>query len=678
MTNELLLVSKLFPTTLEETEKFDVQKRIELLKKYHFNADQVDLTQTNIGKGDTGIYYFKTSVAKAVPRDVLTEYSAAAEKAGIKLLTYFNVHWAAESLAKAHPDWIQYNKNKTAIETGGYHEGAFFCVNSPWRDYAAQIAEDLAKYDIYAIFLDGPIFSWEGCYCEHCEKKFGSRLPHSAEDADWKKFQAFRSQSIFDFIGHLKNGLRKSSQKVMLFSNAQGGFYHNLDLRRNVPTNRELTKYVDILGSEGGCIPLDLTSSYGYLRPGISSKQLEAQAGEKATFIFISGRHLNWSRYLLPPAETKLIFAQTVANGANLEYMIFSGDIGKPGALAVGEINKFLHENAKLFEGAKSMAEVALLVSERTADFYASPADLGDTEYKGMVMALMQSHIPFDIIDDYSLEGKEFFKYKTVILPNCACLSARQVENIKEYVRGGGTVIATYETSHYDEIGRKTSDLQLGELFGVTSLNKANEMGAIDNISVTDPVFGNLAQTLIPATMRNLAIENRGGEGAAYFHEKMKSPYSELPPVSSSPALMLNSYGKGRTAYFPGTFGGLYWKFRFPEYMALLAGLVTKFNPAGLCFKGLPQSVEVVVRRQEKSGRRLIHLISSLEGGASRPVEYILPRDIKLRIGNLGDMKSAAFFAEERQGEKLENEAIGGEVSFAIKGFKEYGIVVID
>ena len=678
MTNELLLVSKLFPTSLEETENFDVQKRIELLKKYHFNADQVDLTQTNIGKGDTGVYYFKTSAARAVPRDVLAEYSVAAAKEGIKLLTYFNVHWAAEFMAKAHPDWIQYDKNKAPIGTGSYNEGAFFCVNSPWRDYAAQIAEDMARYDILGIFLDGPIFSGAGCYCEHCEKKFGSRLPQSAEEADWKKFQDFRSRSIFDFIGHLKNGLKKSSQKVMLFSNAQGGFYHTLDFRRNVPANRELTKYVDMLGAEGGCLRMNLVATYSYLLPGLSAKRLESQAGGKATFNFISGRHLNWSRYLLPPAEMKLVYAQTVANGANPEYMIFSGDIGKPGALAVGEINKFLQENAKLFEGAESMAEVAMLVSDQTANCYTSPEDLGDTEYKGMVMALMQSHIPFDLIDDHSLADKEFFKYKTLILPNCACLSAHQIENIKDYVRGGGTIIATYETSHYDEIGRRASDLQLGDLFGVTSLNKPNEMGAIDNISVTDPAFRDLSQTLIPATMRNLAIENRGGEGAAYFHEKMKSPYSELPPVSSSPALMLNSYGKGRTAYFPGTFGGLYWKFRFPEYMALLAGLVTKFNPAGLCFKGLPQSVEVVVRRQEKSGRRLIHLISSLEGGASRPVEYILPRDIKLRIGNLGDMKSAAFFAEERQGEKLENEAIGGEVSFAIKGFKEYGIVVID
>ncbi len=44
--------------------------------------------------------------------------------------------------------------------------------------------------------------------------------------------------------------------------------------------------------------------------------------------------------------------------------------------------------------------------------------------------------------------------YKVLILPNSACLSDAQIEAIKRFVRGGGAVMAEFETGAFNELGR--------------------------------------------------------------------------------------------------------------------------------------------------------------------------------------------------------------------------------
>jgi len=58
-------------------------------------------------------------------------------------------------------------------------------------------------------------------------------------------------------------------------------------------------------------------------------------------------------------------------------------------------------------------------------------------------------------------------KYSALLLPNVATLSDAQCTQIREYVRSGGSLLATFETSRYDEWGTRRSRLGLADVFGI-------------------------------------------------------------------------------------------------------------------------------------------------------------------------------------------------------------------
>ena len=61
-------------------------------------------------------------------------------------------------------------------------------------------------------------------------------------------------------------------------------------------------------------------------------------------------------------------------------------------------------------------------------------------------------------------------QYRTLIFPNIAALSTEQCKQISDFVERGGSIIATYETSLYDEWGVRRKDFGLASLFGASTM----------------------------------------------------------------------------------------------------------------------------------------------------------------------------------------------------------------
>ena len=59
-------------------------------------------------------------------------------------------------------------------------------------------------------------------------------------------------------------------------------------------------------------------------------------------------------------------------------------------------------------------------------------------------------------------------RFKLLILADAAALSDAQCAAIRAYVDRGGSVLATFATSLYDEQGRRRDDFGLADLFGVS------------------------------------------------------------------------------------------------------------------------------------------------------------------------------------------------------------------
>src|SRR5260370_23975718 len=68
---------------------------------------------------------------------------------------------------------------------------------------------------------------------------------------------------------------------------------------------------------------------------------------------------------------------------------------------------------------------------------------------------------------DRLLDAAHVDKFKLLTLPNIAALSEAQCEQLRQYVSRGGSLLATYETSLYDEWGVRHQNFGLSSLFGV-------------------------------------------------------------------------------------------------------------------------------------------------------------------------------------------------------------------
>ena len=123
--------------------------------------------------------------------------------------------------------------------------------------------------------------------------------------------------------------------------------------------------------------------------------------------------------------------------------------------------------NTAALTGCSPFGLVGLVWSASSADRYgrAQAAVLSDAPYRGMVAALVRNHLPYQTIDAQDLTG-DLSAFSLLILPNVAAMSDAEAAAVRAFVRAGGALIATNETSLYDPSGAPRANFALADVFG--------------------------------------------------------------------------------------------------------------------------------------------------------------------------------------------------------------------
>jgi hypothetical protein len=654
-----------------------------------YNAEHLEIMDLKGGLDDSG-FFFASPLASRKNPDFLKAYLAEAHKHGLRVMIYFNVHWYKKKFGQAHPDWLQIRENGQPL-TGVYETGTSFCVNTAWREWCFQILRDLCAYPIDGIFYDGPIFFPETCYCPACQEKFrkltGHPMPSKKErlGAASRELLKFQARSLADFLSDSRAVIKAANPEIAFYMNGgeRGGNWSTGRL------NRVLVEEEDILGSEGGFIGGDLSKTPIW-KPGVTARFLETQSGGKPRVIFSAAGHKPWTFSLLPAPELKLLYAQTIANGAGVWFGMWPFEFGQPEMKALSGMNEFLERNKAYFTGAVSAARAAILWSDDTSNFYAGstlapPPAAGsfaagqfDQEFSGLTEALIRTQTPFDVIDDAAVESGSLGRYSLVILPNAACLSDQAAASLRRYVEDGGHVFATFETSLYDRNGIRRKDFALAPLFGASSQNGLAGPKRWDFMKPLkkEALTAGLDRELIPSPEYHVRTRSLGAKALLQFMTPLAGPYEKIPEASEDPALYVHETGRGRTVYFAGDLGGGLQKFRLPEFFRLAANVIREFAPSPVVLESAPASIDVVLRTQE-NGKRLILHILNLTGEMTRPIERIIPlRDLAVRVEAGPGVKSVSSLMAPR---KLEFSADGkGTIRFTLPRVEEYEVVVIE
>jgi hypothetical protein len=657
-----------------------------------FNAEHLEIMGMSGGLDDQE-FYFHSKVAGRVNRDYLREYITEAHKRGIRVMIYFNVHWYRIPFGEKHPDWRQITESGKPLG-GVYETGTDFCLNTPWREWCFQVLRDLAAYGVDGIFYDGPVYRADTCYCNYCRAKF--RKLHGEDMPSKKTRTGAQFKRLLDFQVASMREYFKESNQVLKSISPDIAFYTNGGVRganwATARINRELIEHQDLLGSEGGFISGDLTR-VPLWKPGLTARMLETQAGGKPTVIFSATGHKPWTFSLLPKPELRLLYASTIANAASVWMGMTSFDFKQPEIEAIAEMNRFVAKNGSYYVGTRSEAKVAVVWSETTANFYAgSPAQMididripsrsavgnVDEEFSGVTESLLRAHVPFDVIDDVSLEREPLGRYSAIFLPNVACMSDQAAARLKSYVEQGGNIFATFETSLYDDTGIRRQDFALASLFGVTDDKRIvgptrwDFMKPISSHWLLEGTF----RELLPSSVYHVRVKPNGAEVPLRFTVPLKGRYDGIPAVSPDPALAVKLTGKGTVAYFAGDFGNMVASFRLPEYLKMAANAAHRMAALPVEVSNVPASVEVVWRSQQNGRRKLLHLVN-YTGEMTRPITRVLPaQNVVVTLAQGESAVKAYTLMRPRQLAVTKNNA--GRVSVTVPRVDEYEVVVFE
>jgi hypothetical protein len=661
-----------------------------------YNAEHLDVMKLARGLDDTG-WLFRSKLASTLESDFLRAYLPEAKKRGIRVMIYFDVHWYTREFGQKHAEWLQMKESGKPVNDV-YVTGTDFCVNSPWREWVFQVLRDLAAYPIDGIFFDGPIFFPESCYCEHCQAKYrklhnGASLPSKKVriGAGARDLLVFQADSLADFLHDSRAVLKSVNPDLMLYMNGgeRGGNWATGRL------NRVLVKEQDILGSEGGFIGSDLLQVPVW-KPSVTARLLESQAGGKPRVIFSAAQHKPWTFSILPRAELRLLYAGTIANAANVWFGMWPSELRLPEMDAITEMNQFVQRNGAFYTGTRSEAKVALVWSDTTANYYQGSdaqliemdrvprrSDVGNLngEFAGFAEALIRSHIPFDVVDDATLEKEDLSRYQAIILPNVACMSAVTAARLDRFAKDGGGLLATFETSLYDDTGVRRPNFALASVFGASIGGRIVGPKRWDFLKATagnedELLFRGAAREFVPSPVYHIQVKaDSDARTVARFTKPLTGVYDGIPVLSDDPALVVHSVGKGRVIYFPADLGNGMNTYRLSEFLHLIGNSVRSLAPPRVTLENAPASVEVVLRSQQNPQRLLLHLVN-FTGEMTRPIERILPlKDVRITLADARNVKRVHTLAG---GKDLEFRASGSGIAFTLPAMEDYEVVVVE
>ncbi len=551
--------------------------------------------------------------------DTLGYLVEGCKKQGMKIMLRTDPHAARQNVFDAHPDWIAVTPDGQKRRHWANPDLWVTCALGPYNfEFMTQVHTEIMQQ-----FAPEGIFSnrWAGhdiCHCEHCQQNFrayaGLPLPQKADKLDptYRKWTDWRTKRLREVWAVWDAAIRKQRPTSRFIPN---GF-----------PDKVLT------GKEADLFFADQQARRGLTAPwanGKGAKELRATLGLKPLIgIFSVGieEEFRWKDSVQTDAEIRVWVAEGTANGMRPCFVKFGADISdKRWMEAVATVYEGYHKNEKYLRNMASMARVGVVYSEQTDRNYGGkPWQQRSSDHiDGMYHALVESRIPFDMVNDRLLAPDDLSRFKLLILPNIAALSEGQCRQVQAFVEAGGSIVATFETSLYDENGNQRPDFGLASLFGV-SYNQQVE-GPLRNsyLHLRHDANNEQNKLILKRLDDTPRIINAIYKVAVKPTTTFPSPvtliptYPDLPMEDVYPRIAetdtrevyLRQVGKGRVAYLPGDLDRTFWQLLNADHGQLLNNVITwALGEQPVATVTGPGVIDVTTWRQANS--MTVHLVN--------------------------------------------------------------------
>ncbi|HUX95445.1 MAG TPA: alpha-amylase family protein [Bacteroidales bacterium] len=611
-------------------------------------------------------------------RDLFGELCNAAHDDGLAVFARMDSNRAHEEFYQAHPDWF-------AIDLQGnpYKAGELYitCVNSPYyNEHIPSILTEISKLYKPEGFTDN---SWSGlgresiCYCDNCKKSFlektGGELPkeknwNNINYRRWIKWNYGRRIEIWE----LNNRTTKRAGGInCIWSGMNSGSVSGQ--ARSFRDMKEICSRADIIMLDSQA----RSDTGGFQQNADTGKLIHGLLGwdkliPESMAMYQAGRP-TFRLAAKPVTEARMWMIEGMAGGIQpwWHYVSASHEDRRIYKTA-GPVFAWHRRNEKFLINRSPVATVGVVWSQLNTDFYGRDESEVMTELprRGFTQALIRSRIPYVPVHADHIEY-EADKLSLLILPDLGVMTDSQVDAVKKFAEKGGNLIATGETSLYDEWGDLRPDFALADILGAhtTPENssesrknasetlhsylrllpelRSNYNGPKTNIDpkpgiVRHPVLKGFDETDIISFggILNPLKLDIGTEVLMTFIPQFPIYPPETAwmrePVTDIPGLIINqTKGNSRVVFLPADIDRQFGRYNLPDHGNLLANIVkwvlNDNIPVSIICPGL-----IDCNIYQQTGTLILHLVNLTSAGTWRqPVdEYIPigPVNVKIKV----------------------------------------------
>ena len=560
----------------------------------HWKRARVEGTCLSAG-GVTAYYPTKVLFHTRSPflgdTDLLGDMIKGARSLDMKVLARVDPHAISSECFAAHPDWVARAPDGSPRRYSTVPDLYLACGNGPVNfEWMPQIiAEIMANYQPDAIFGNRWAGSAGVCYCQHCKTQFraasGFDVPADSESPTSparKAYLRWNDEKRFAQIKLWDDTIKKHSPNAFFTPGTTG----RLDPARLRTTIKAI--YSDRQGRSG-------TPNWSNGKSAKEARMLMQDKPVAGIFSIGYEDSHRWKDSVQAPAETIAYVHDGIAQGFRPWHTKFKAEtFDKRWVGSVEQLYQWHERNEKYFRHTQNLARVAIVSSAQSTTYYAQAASGEGPEHgsgagalvidalNGFYQALVEAKIPFEMVDDRDLGPAVVDRYRVLVLPNIAAMSDAQCTQIRDYVARGGRIVATHETSLYDEWGTQRANFGLADLFGCDYAGKA--LPRVQNSYITIPGANPFTRGLedtprIIAATSQMQVNPRD---RAPQPLTLVPSYPDLPMervfaekwTTDIPAVYARQVGRGRVVYFPSNIDRTFWNILAEDHLKVLRNAI--------------------------------------------------------------------------------------------------------
>ncbi|HEY2838722.1 MAG TPA: beta-galactosidase trimerization domain-containing protein [Pirellulales bacterium] len=548
--------------------------------------------------------------------------------AGAKAIFYIGPVQVAvgnEIFAKAHPEWLK------TLPNGKQEEAPNFAnIRSGYKDWLlAQLAYVSRTFKADGFWFDGYAPVHLHTYDEPTKQAFrdfsgGAEIPTKfdpVKDPVARKYLAWHQAYFVELADRMRGAIRRERPEAIIYANHSANrtwYFPDMYMGEypleycgaiDIPS---VELYWDVPGD-----PLYQQFVYAFMQ-GIT-REHGASVWIQPSAHGISG--------ISSPVEIQLRGLECLPWGVCPEFIESTGR---------EEYYKLHLENIKAreqwLEKSQAIPHVGIVASEQTRTLYAQGAlPMYFSHTLGAFKSFLEKHVPVRVLTEQDLEDGDLRGVRVLVLPNVACMSPRAAEVVRRYVAAGGGLVATFETSLYDENYQKRPDFALADVLKAQYQGTAVVNQRVENLSllldddahpiVDDPVIKSKQNTSWitpgnPPAKGPLALIASATKVKPLNGGRVVATYNVSQPLADAaarhPAIIASEFGKGRVVYFPASIdkGMFFYPDAYMRQMLFRAARWASHDAAPTVEVEGPLILTATFREQSEQKRWIVHLLN--------------------------------------------------------------------